>query len=355
MQQVRKAQSEFLYTGFAWPHHDAASGYHHVVPPGFRFINGARLFFGRSNPGTWQRKLNFVLTDLYTLAIGIQYNYIIYIYPEQTAIISPWVLRHLGKKLTFVCHLKADYWTNQKDYSWRNPVVKTLAFLRGNTITQPHNIIVLNENEISSFEKISHAQVVAIPHGAFAAMPRNLEPQMWPLKEVLIIGENYRDFALMTEIINALSVKMPGIRVGIVGIRKQWLRGLATGNYEILPRLGEREYRQRIFEALCVILPLKYATANNTIFEALGEGTPVYCNASCVGVRYYLPDEEYLFEDTEDLIFKLRELISLSPEQRRTLSDQLRSHLNEHFGWEKVRTQVASLSLIGSTDSFSEA
>ncbi|HEY6874648.1 MAG TPA: hypothetical protein VI298_18160, partial [Geobacteraceae bacterium] len=90
-----------LYSGFRFSHHNPGSGYDGIVNDQRHYVCGNKFPFGTRPETSRLRKINFILVDLVTLFRGFGYSTIHYIYPENTAYLSPTILRCLGKKIVY--------------------------------------------------------------------------------------------------------------------------------------------------------------------------------------------------------------------------------------------------------------
>jgi glycosyltransferase involved in cell wall biosynthesis len=336
--QRRRNGHRVLYAGFRWDHHDNESGYHHVVESTCDYVDGGTLWGGSGSVKTIRRRLNFVLIDFLTIVRSLPYDAVLVFYPEQTAYVSPFVLRMLGKQVVYVVHLGDDFWSAKDRSLVRNLKRFNLRFV--------NKFITLTHQQRTVFDAMFPGKVKLIPHGSWcsgefvevarvAAVPAH----------IAVVGDPYRDYELLGRIADDFSKRHPDVVFDLVGMKREKLGGLASlPNVRIHARLSSQAYRKVISEAFFILLPLRFATANNALLEGLTRGIPVLCS-DVAGVREYLPEGEYVFSDVEDLAKKYERRLDLSEGDRETEALMLMSYARQHYSWEIIRERVRNYCL----------
>lgn len=325
-----------LYSGFRWPHHDAQSGYHHAVADARDFVDSGALWGGRARIGTRRRKLNIFLAELVTLARAWRYRAVFYIYPETCALFfSAPLLKLMGKRVVYTLHLGEKYWDRQGSLLFR---------LKRYNLRFVDHFVVLSSQQKQRLEAKFPGRVSFIPHGVHLD-PAATAPVPASPPRVCVAGDNFRDYAMLREIIECFAARFPQIRFDLVGMQYARL-GEAAGAASVTchPRLDAAEYNRVIREASFMLLPLQFATANNALLEALTQGVPVLCNR-IDGVTDYLPDGDYLFDDIEQLCDLVAARLAMTPAQRALESAALIAYADTHFAWPVVRRRIVDCCL----------
>ncbi|MEW6025265.1 MAG: glycosyltransferase family 4 protein [Pseudomonadota bacterium] len=325
-----------LYSGFRWPHHDAQSGYHHVVADAKDFVDSGALWGGEARIGSRQRKLNIFLAELVTLARAWRYRAVFYVYPETCALFfSAPLLKLMGKRVIYTLHLGEKYWDRQGSLLFR---------LKRYNLRFVDHFVVLSSQQKQRLEAKFPRRVSFVPHGVhLGPMPVVPVPALPP--RVVVAGDNFRDYAMLREIIECFATRFPQIRFDLVGMQYARLGEAAHApSVTCHPRLDAVEYSRVIREASFMLLPLHFATANNALLEALAQGVPVLCNR-IDGVTDYLPDGDYLFDDIEHLCELVAARLAMTPGQRALETAALREYVDAHFSWPVVRRHIVECCL----------
>jgi glycosyltransferase involved in cell wall biosynthesis len=328
-------QRDLLYSGFRWPHHDKNSGYDKVVASQADFVDGNKLPWGDAPIGTLRRRLNFLLIDIVTILRSVRYSHVLLFYPEQTAYFSPIVLRALGKKVTCVLHLGADYW-------FESGASPALLLKRAN-VRWAWRLIVLSRAQRDFYAKEFRGEVSWIPHGIWCD-ERPVDPVSVSDKTntICVVGDTYRDYDLLVKIVQLAEQALPAVKFELIGVQREKLSAIAH-NQNVLfhKRLSAEEYRQTIERSLFVLLPLRFATANNALLEGMSFGVPVYCS-DVEGVADYIANDEYVFESADDVLKIIRARLNRSREENLEERNMLKQYARDRFGWERIRSEVAS-------------
>lgn len=327
------SNNKVLFSGFKWDHHDENSGYHHVVTSAENYVDGGKLWSGDRKIGSMQRRVNFVLIDLWTVLKSWHYPAVLLFYPEQTSYFSAPLLRLMGKRVIYVLHLGEDYWIERSDSVFLKLKRFNLRFVS--------KFIVLTSQQADIFEKHFPNKVTYIPHGAWCAIQsKGISRTRGVTEYVTVIGDTYRDYELLSKIIRVFHERYPQIKFNLVGMKYDNLgERINSSNIICHKRLSKREYDEVIRNSLFLLLPLTFATANNALLEGLSLGVPVICN-NVPGVQEYLPSHDYVFNSTDDLCVIVERRLNLSDAERNWEARYLANYIKTHFSWESVRTQV---------------
>ena len=144
---------------------------------------------------------------------------------------------------------------------------------------------------------------------------------------VLCVGAHGLDRALLTEFIRANS-DHPFL---IVGLKTQLE---PSPNTRYLYNISDEELRDLYAGAALVIRPLQFATANNSVLEALSMGKTILASR-IPGITDYLSEKTAIFIDTLPN-HKLSPLPSLDPHR-------IRQTAINSFSWQKVFSEYLKL------------
>ena len=322
-----------LYSGFRYPHHDENSGYDNVVVSPANYVNGGTLLWGNAPIGTFRRRINFVLIDIATVIRSWRYPYVLLFYPEHTAYISPAVLRLLKKKVTCVLHLGPEFWFDSKGSI-------AVALKRAN-VRMADQLIVLSSAQYQYCTKRFPGRVAWIPHGVWCD-EKPIDGSMVPVRprRISIVGNTYRDYETIIEVVRLIERSHPSITFDLVGVKPEKLSLIAKNkNVVFHKRLSPEQYRSTIEQSLFMLLPLRFATANNALLESMSFGVPVYCS-DVEGVKDYLISEEYVFRHSKEVIGILDRRLQQSHADAVRERTALKRYARERFGWEKIRNDV---------------
>jgi glycosyltransferase involved in cell wall biosynthesis len=326
---------QLLYSGFMWDHHDENAGYHKVVVSRRDYVDGGRLWGGKSPIGSPLRPINFFLIDVCTILRAWRYKAVLIFYPEQTAYISPLFLRLFGKKVIYTLHLGLDYWVERNDSFFLKLKRYQLPFVSG--------FIVLSSQQREAYARIFPGRVVMIPHGAHVS-PLQFQLPAVP-RYISVIGDRYRDYDQLAKIILAFKDWHPEVEFQLIGMKYEMLNG--TENMENVvchPRLDRDDYLSILRRSTIILLPLLFATANNALLEGLLAGVPVYCS-NVPGVIDYLPGQQYVFDSVEDAVAKYERATSISQEELENNALRFNQYVRERYSWDIIQKRVVEFCL----------
>lgn len=328
-----------LFSGFSWAHHDARSGYHHVVSSNADYVDSGRLWGGQTEIGGFERKLNILLAELLTLFRARRYHAVFYIYPEVSALFfSAPLLKLMGKRVIYALHRGEKYWGRDNG--------SLLFQLKRHNLKYVDHFIMLSTQQKRVFTQHFPGRVSVIPHGIWLDRPSIIRQPVVPPR-VCVVGDNFRDYDLLSQIIKRAALHFPELSFDLVGMQYPKLGEAAKASTVTChPRLSQAEYTQVIADATFMLLPLHFATANNALLEALALGVPVICNR-IDGVTDYVPDDVYLFDGIEQLCDMITTRLQMSVAQRASESAALINYAEQNFSWTVIRERVLSLCLQG--------
>ena len=333
-----RRRNKVLYSGFRFRHHNPGSGYDAVVG-GCAYVNGNELPYAGHPESSFKRHLNFLCVDLVTLARGLAYDTVHYFYPENTAYLSPWALRLLGKRIVFTLHLAEREWLDAVD----SPFMR----LKQWSLRSAHALAVLSRAQEQRFRReFGDKTVQFVPHGF------TFGPSLTPWLEVfatrcserrlLVVGQNYRDFDLLERILSQRGER--AVTVHLVGTDSQ-VRERFADRPDVIwhGRLSRVEYERLLIRSFGMLLPLSFATANNALLEAYACCLPVFATRIPGITDYAVDAERTLFGSAEEFWQKFDALAELDPTSLREYCLTLRNDGEARFAWPQIRTQLAAL------------
>ena len=195
------------------------------------------------------------------------------------------------------------------------------------------SIACVSTNLLSAIPSRYHAKACFIPHGidtvfwdpALAGRPAGLEADGY----ILCVGSHGLDRSLLSEFVRANPVR----RFVIVGLKEQ-LQPFPNTKY--LYHVSDEELRNLYAGATLLIRPLQFATANNSVLEALAMGKTVLASR-IPGITDYLTDATAVFIDS----LPDRSLDRI--ETRRPDPVHLRQTAIERFSWKKIFSDYSVL------------
>jgi glycosyltransferase involved in cell wall biosynthesis len=309
-----------------------------------KFFHRALSFIaGRAiqNPGY---NLNSVVAELEVLKeILFQRNQIIHVtYIENhLGILSEWKHR-LPLKIIGSAHLPISWWR------LIHPYPEFISSLDG--------LIVLSRKDLSYFEQYLPNKVYFIPHGVDtdffqpispnSSLPANINAS-YP--RCVFSGKWLRDISTLTEVIDRVIRKNPGIRFDMIvprDARHDPLLLRLARHEQILwhTNLSDLELLTIYQKASLLLLPLLDCTANNAILEAISCGLPVVSN-DVGGLSDYsentfadlLPVGD--IESMSDSVLKLVD----SSEERQLRGKAARQFAEKHLKWDNIASQTLEI------------
>lgn len=206
-------------------------------------------------------------------------------------------------------------------------VIQKRAFRRARLIA------CVSHNLLEALPGKYKAKARFIPHGvdtefwdpALAKIPAAIPEDPY----VLCVGSHGLDRQLLTDFV----VANPAVTFVFVGVRDK-LGDYANTHY--MRKVSDEDLRDLYFCATLMFRPLLFATANNSILEAMAMGTTVLASR-IPGVTDYLTDDTCVFIDT----LKDKSLAALEP--RLLDPTSLRQAALDNFSWNKILDTYSQL------------
>ncbi|MDQ3681402.1 MAG: glycosyltransferase family 4 protein [Actinomycetota bacterium] len=131
-------------------------------------------------------------------------------------------------------------------------------------------------------------RVAVVPHGVdcqFFQPP----PARGAERTCLVVGSKYRDFDTLEKAIDVVHGRDPSMRFVAIGTDVNTERPLTHGRVQFMSGVDDAGLRRAYQEASVVVFPLRFATANNALLEAMACGAPIVAS-DVGGVSEYLGD-----------------------------------------------------------------
>ena len=218
------------------------------------------------------------------------------------------------------------------DYTaWRQRVFINLKYwiLQKRAMRRSRQIACVSNNLVAGIPQKFKSKTRFIPHGVDTEFwnpemcNETTSPESRPY--LLCVGSHGLDRTELEEFIG----QNPSMQFLLVGL------GAYQGNHsnvQSLSNLSDEKLRSLYFHAEAVIRPLKFATANNSILEAMSMGKTIV-TSRISGVTDYLNDSTCVFIDTlgkKDL----SQIAALKLDPRK-----IRSYAIENFSWKVILGQ----------------
>jgi glycosyltransferase involved in cell wall biosynthesis len=197
-------------------------------------------------------------------------------------------------------------------------------------------IACVSTNLLNAIPQKYRAKSRFIPHGVdtefwdpnlASPTPDNYFTSTTPNNYILCVGAHGLDRSLLSDFIRS----NPTRQFIIVGLKPQLDPFLNT---RYLYNLSDEDLRDLYAGAALLIRPLKFATANNSVLEALSMGKTILASR-IPGITDYLTEETAIFMDT----LPNRSLNSIQPIN----PDLIRQTTIASFSWQKVLSTYLTL------------
>ena len=203
--------------------------------------------------------------------------------------------------------------------------------------------IVLATTEVAKFQRwFDASKVVYIPHGIDTSQfrPSGREPAGNKLK-LLIVGKHMRDWEVMHRVIDEAHRDNLDIHFEVVVPSQHFPYFTGCSNVTLHARLPESDLVALYQQADALFLPLKDATANNAVLEALACGLPVITTNVGGIPDYVTPDCGWLFPEGDvEATFELIKQLCSDKEMARSRRQKARIQaLN--FDWGRISEQLS--------------
>jgi glycosyltransferase involved in cell wall biosynthesis len=189
------------------------------------------------------------------------------------------------------------------------------------------SIACVSTNLLAAIPKRFQPKARFIPHGVDTGFWDPTLSRQLPGSYILCVGAHGLDRALLTEFVRA----NPTRQFIIVGLRQKLD---PFPNTQYLYNISDEQLRDLYAGAALLIRPLQFATANNSVLEALSMGKTILASR-IPGITDYLSDKTGIFIDT---------LPSRSLENLQTLDPLfIRQTAIDSFSWKTVLTAYSTL------------
>ncbi len=329
-----------LVAGFHIVHHASGSGYDGLVShlPA-TYTDADNLMFGHTRFGSLQRKANMLFFDFYLKMIRSKYKIVHFLYPEGHLGFTLAPLKHIKKVATV--HLKLD-WAHKKHLSEFGSFKEYLyAKIRHRAFSQLDGIITLSSANVAEAQRcFPKAKIKFIPHGIHnnSHYFQLLYSEHKPFK-IITIGMNYRDFEQYKAIVNHAREHQKNWQFHLVGAWSAWRNFFKDYPNVVVHNYLENEAYFSLLNSCHVhLLPLTFATANNSLLEAHSLGIPSIIT-NLVSVKDYATSDTRFFADLAEAVNHLQWYEQMDITAFNTLRQQIKQEAQRFF-WENIAQEV---------------
>lgn len=317
---------KILFSGFRDSLHSSAGGYDKItgMPGDVSILLGNSYPFG-SHFGSHVIRIPLTMLDIHTRFVCRKYDITHLFYGEMTVIPVAYP-KSRKSKTVITLHLNVD-----EKPSWFK---KMLPGFDG--------IVVLSTQQQRRLKEKYGLESVFIPHGLDKPEFEYVMPKSETGAEfnrgavnVAMIGNNYRDFRLLERVVDFVEKNGRDILFHIVGMpadEKKIFRKYKS--VRVYGRLDNDEYFTLLSECDYNFMPLKFATANNTLLEAQSLGISSILPA-ITGITDYAAEAPLnTFYSSED------ELMRIFSKMEKRGRDEAIIKFSERFYWENIYKQL---------------
>lgn len=309
---------KILYVGYRDISHSSAGGYDGIIDnPNTDRLMGEDVPFGYIQVSQRGKIFNVIALDILSRFKRLKYDIVHYFYGDTMFI--PYS-RFKKRKTVATIHLNVNDARRNKSL-----FIRALKSLDG--------IVVLSSNQKYLLKKEYGIESEFIPHGFYK--PKFLKEEVGldkSLINICVLGQNYRDYATMEEIIMFCQEKRPDICFHLIGqpqrIKEKYQ---AISNVIVYQRIPDDKYFSIIDDCDYSFLPLTFATANNALLEAGFLGVTSILPAISGVEDYGAPTPLNLYYSSLDEAKELFESL-----QKRSKSQDLVAFCEKNFLWENI-------------------
>lgn len=199
--------------------------------------------------------------------------------------------------------------------------------------------ITVSTNLLNCAKKYSN-NVTYIPHGVATYFWKEKEsgvsndPNKNYAKTLLTVGSHGIDTILLNEIINLNS----SFLFIIVGINPTKFKILPK-NAIIKNSISDEELLNLYHTCDLFLRPIDFATANNSILEAMSTGIPIV-TANIEGVTDYLDQKSAYLASSKDEYNDLITEAFVNSEKTKHKSNNAKKYITQKFSWEKIFIEI---------------
>jgi glycosyltransferase involved in cell wall biosynthesis len=208
-------------------------------------------------------------------------------------------------------------------------------------------LIVVSRHEQQFFEQLLPGRVHFIRHGVDLDFFAFHADRVNPVPHILFCGFWLRDIETLSRVIDILLARDPHLRIDMVV--PAFHRTLDRFFYEVARHpqvqwhaaISDEALRRMYASADVLLLPLKDATANNTLVEALASGLPIVTNLVGGVPDYADPSFAELLPvgDAEGMADAVLGLLA-DPTERVRRAVAGRRFAEQHLNWQSIASQT---------------
>ena len=222
-------------------------------------------------------------------------------------------------------------------------VIQRFEYFQSEEIKGIDAAIVLARSEVAKFQRwFGTDKVVYVPHGIDTTQfrPDNRKLVFDKLR-LLIVGEHMRDWDAMHRVIDEAKRSNLDIRFDVVTRSEFFPYFTGCSNVTLHSQIPEAELIKLYQGADALFLPVKNATANNSVLEALACGTPVI-TTDIGGMPDYVTNDCGWLIPTGDIesMIELVKRVCAHREMARSRRVKARSQALK-FDWQRVAEWVS--------------
>jgi glycosyltransferase involved in cell wall biosynthesis len=291
---------------FRFPHHGKYSSYHRLLDYGAeedirvdaslsKAVQGSALLNPRGIATRTWRKLKEA--QAWHLARSRDEAWVHYFYPEQ-GYYRGVKFRRAGQKILFTCHLPKEVHERAR--------TKLVHYAEG--LKAADGIILMSPDDLDYYAAVApRARVTFIPHGIDIhrfTPAEGRERKTGEVIELLTVGNMEREFERLAAVIREADEMDAPLRFNVValphylGVLKGFTGEKAWRRVRALSGIDDDALLDLYRSCDLLFLPLRAATANNALLEALATGLPMLlsdlpaCRAYARDCAIYFPAEE---------------------------------------------------------------
>ncbi len=215
--------------------------------------------------------------------------------------------------------------------------VEDLRYIKGASA-----VVIMSRSQLPFFrELLPENRIHHVPHGVDDAYwAPDPEVERWPEPTFLVVGQWLRDIDMVVATIRRLNELEPRIHFRVVTFEQHAAQFDGCRNTRVMSNIHDEQLLEENRRATALFLPLKLATSNNAVLEAMSCGTPVVSTQSG-GTPEYVGEGGVLV-GPGDVDAAVETLRALSDDSSRV--DQLgalaRRRVDEHYRWPIVGQQM---------------
>lgn len=317
---------KILFSGFRDKNHSSAGGYDKItkIPLEKKVLWLDKFPFG--NKKNRLLHIPLFLLEMATNLIKFKYDIIHFFYGDVTKIhYIPFKIKKDQLSIITI-HLDID----NPPRRFHKRYINLLKSFDG--------IIVLSSQQQNYLKEKYNIESFFIPHGFNQPIfnkikVKDINGNYFDKNKIniVVIGENYRDYPLVERILNKLP-KKDNLHFHFVGTPKKFKEIFKHyNNVHIYPRLSNDEYYSIIEDSDYNFLPVSFATANNTLLEAQYLNTPSIL-PNIDGILDYAATSPYnLYYSNEQELIEI--LSSLNKAKK---GNELKNFAESNFNWNKI-------------------